>query len=76
MKGIHIAAFLLLLVGAVNWGLWGLFRLNLVENLLSPIPGAVMFIYILVGISGVYIGITHVKDCKICFERGNKRVKN
>lgn len=76
MRGIHVATFLLVIIGAINLGLGGLFRLNLIENLLSNIPGAVMFAYILIGISGVYIGITHVRDCKICFERVKKPIHN
>ncbi len=66
MRGIHIVAFLLVLIGAINWGLVGLFNLNLAESLLAFIPGFVTFFYILVGISGIYIGATHVGECKVC----------
>lgn len=47
-------AWLLVIVGAINWGLVGLSNLNLVTLLF----GAGMFtqiIYILVGVSGLYM---------------------
>lgn len=72
MRAIHVAAFLLVLIGSINWGLVGLFRLNLVEALTGSIPGLLTFIYILVGISGVYIGVTHVRECRECLLRGKK----
>ena len=54
MKSIKIIALTLTIIGAINWGLIGLFDLNLVtlifggsESLLTKI------VYILVGISGL-----------------------
>ncbi len=63
---LHMAAFLLLVVGGVNWGLVGLLHLNLVEMVLGSIPMLVMLVYILVGVSAVYIALTHKSDCKVC----------
>ncbi len=65
MKMLHMAAFLLVVVGALNWGLVGLFNYNLVESLLGGL-GLVKIVYILVGVSAVYIGVTHKSDCKVC----------
>lgn len=61
-----MVAILLVLVGALNWGLVGLFNLNLVTTLLGTMPGAETVVYTLIGLSAVYVGIGHKKDCKIC----------
>jgi len=66
MKMLHMAAFTLVIVGAVNWGLVGLFNFNLVNTILASVPGVEQIVYILVGASGVYIGATHMSDCKVC----------
>lgn len=66
MRAIHVLAFLLVLIGGLNWGLVGLFRLNVIELIAPPIPGFLNFVYILVGVSAVYIGVTHVKGCREC----------
>lgn len=72
MRVVHIVAFLLVIIGAINWGLIGLFRLNLVEGLVDFIPGLLTFTYILIGISAIYIGVTHVRQCRECLQRVKK----
>lgn len=65
MKWLHIISFILVIVGALNWGLVGLFGFNLVSSIL----GAGMLtnlIYVLVGLAGLYLAFTHMKDCKMC----------
>lgn len=52
MKGLQQVANILVVVGALNWGLVGLFNYNLVESLLGGL-GIVNIVYILVGLSGV-----------------------
>lgn len=66
MKTLHMATFALVVVGAVNWGLVGLLNLNLVEALFGSIGGLTKLVYVLVGVSGVYLGSTHMSDCKVC----------
>ncbi len=66
MKGLHMVAFLLVVVGALNWGLVGLFNYNLVSALLGTWPGVEKLVYVLVGLSAVYVLVTHKGDCKIC----------
>lgn len=46
-------AHLLVIVGALNWGLVGAFNFNLVETLLGAWPMVVKVVYILVGLSGL-----------------------
>ena len=45
--------FILLVVGALNWGLIGAFNYNLVESLLGAWPVLVTIVYLLVGIAGL-----------------------
>lgn len=61
-----MAAFTLLVVGGLNWGLWALFNFNLVNTILGAWPVVEKLVYILVGASAVYIAATHMNDCKIC----------
>lgn len=66
MKALHMVSFVLVVVGALNWGLVGLFNLNLVMMLLGSWPMVEKAVYVLVGLSAVYLLVTHKKDCKIC----------
>lgn len=56
----HYLAFILVIVGALNWGLVGIggfmeTNLNLVNMLLGAWPAVEWAVYILVGLSGVYL---------------------
>ncbi len=66
MKSLHIIAFTLTVIGALNWGLVALFDFNLVLVLLGSWPMVVKAAYVLIAVSAVYIFITHKADCKIC----------
>ncbi len=55
MKMIDMAALLIGVIGCINWGLIGIANFNLVEFLFGSIPFLVMVIYLLVGISGIYL---------------------
>lgn len=68
MKGLHAITFVLVIVGALNWGLVGLFDYNLVESLIGSWPGLMKIVYVLVGVSAVYLVATHKADCKMCAE--------
>lgn len=65
MKMLHMVAFTLVIVGALNWGLVGLFNFNLVTTILGA-TGLETIVYILVGASAVYLAMTHMNDCKTC----------
>lgn len=69
MKALHIATFTLTIVGALNWGLVGLFNFNVVSAIFGVASGLERLVYILVGLSAVYIGVTHMNDCKICSKK-------
>lgn len=65
-KLLHTVAFTLVLVGALNWGLVALLNFNLVTTLLGSWPTVVNVVYILVGVSAVYVALTHKEACKTC----------
>ncbi len=55
MKVINTATLLLVIVGALNWGLMGLFQIDLVATLFGgPQAALSRIVYILVGLSGLY----------------------
>lgn len=65
-KGLHSVAFLLLIVGGVNWLLVGLFNWD-IGALFGGMDAMVSkAIYILVGLSALYELATHGKNCKCC----------
>lgn len=66
MKELHMVAFALVIVGAVNWGLVGLFNYNLVNMLLGSMPSIEKLVYVLIGASAVYLAATHMSECKVC----------
>ncbi len=66
MKIVHTIAFILVVVGALNWLLVGLGDWNLVSMLLGKWAVVERAIYILVGISGILLVVTHKKDCGVC----------
>lgn len=69
MKALHMLTFILVIVGALNWGLVGLMNLNLVNLLFSSMAGVERIIYILVGLSAVYLAATHMSDCRMCAKK-------
>jgi len=61
-----MVTFTLTIVGALNWGLVGLFNTDVVALVLGAGSGLTRLVYVLVGLSAVYIAATHMKDCKTC----------
>ena len=66
MKGLHMIAFTLLIIGGLNWGLIALFGFDLVQTVFGAWPMLVKLVYVAVGVSTVYVVVTHKGDCKIC----------
>ena len=54
MKIIDKIALLLVIIGAINWGLIGIFNFNLVSTLFGDMSIISRIVYILVGISGLW----------------------
>jgi len=65
-KSLHMATYLLVVVGALNWGLMGLFDINLVSSLLGDGTMLEKIVYILVGLSAVIDVMMHMSYCKMC----------
>lgn len=60
---LKIASYILVLVGALNWGLVGLFNFDLVAAIFGDMTIVSRIIYILVGISAIISGITAYICC-------------
>ena len=54
MKIIDTIDLILVIVGAINWGLIGFFNFNLVDTIFGTMPIISRIIYALVGISGLW----------------------
>lgn len=55
MSPLATIAFILIIIGALNWGLVGLINFNVVSFLLGATSPATRIIYALVGLSGLYL---------------------
>jgi uncharacterized protein len=56
MKGLHVVALILVVVGAVNWGLVGVAQFDLVAALFGgPTSPVSRIIYTLVGLAGLVV---------------------
>ena len=66
MKALHMIAFILLVIGGLNWLL---FAFNPSWNLVAIVLGTgtlAMIVYILIGLSAIFEAIMHGKNCKTC----------
>jgi len=66
LKAIHIIAFILLVIGGLNWGLVGAFHFNLVMKIFGSISWLENLIYILVGLAALWELFTHRTNCRTC----------
>ncbi len=48
-------AIILVIIGGLNWGLFGIFRLDLVDAILNKISWLQNIVYVLVGLAAVYL---------------------
>jgi len=64
MKYAHMAAFTLLAVGGLAWGIYGLMGTDIVTSLLGASIAQIVFV--LVGIAAIYEVATHKWRCKEC----------
>ena len=54
MKIVDKIALVLIIIGAINWGLVGIFNFNLVDAIFGTMSIISRIIYALVGISGLW----------------------
>jgi len=70
MKGLHMTAFILLIIGGLNWLLVGLVGWD-IGSLFGGMGAALSrLIYVLVGLAALWELFTHKKGCKHC-EKGS-----
>ena len=62
---VHMVAFVLLVVGGLNWLLVGVFEFNLVESIFGT-GTLTTVVYVLVGLSALYELVTHKSHCTVC----------
>lgn len=72
-KWLHIIAFVLVIVGAIDLGLFGIIPasntgqgFDILYAIFGFSPTLLEVIYLLIGVSGVYLVVTHRGDCKVC----------
>jgi len=68
---IHSIAWILVMVGGLNWLLVGLGGFmgsdwNLVHFILGSVPALEWLVYVLVGVSAVYEVVMHKTTCRNC----------
>lgn len=51
---LDIVALILIIIGAINWGLIGFFRFDLIASLFGQLSAISRIIYAIVGIAGLY----------------------
>ena len=61
MKIINWIALVLVIIGALNWGLVGLVRFDLVFLILGPMTAATRAVYVLISIAGIYLAVMSKK---------------
>lgn len=66
MQAIKVITYILVLIGALNWGLVGLFNINLVALIFGDMTLLARIVYILVGLSAIIYAAMSYKDV---FER-------
>ncbi len=54
-RGFDYTALVIAVIGAINWGLIGIFRLDLVRMIFGDMTWISRIIYVLVGLSGLYL---------------------
>ncbi len=63
----HMAAFILLIVGGINWLLVGVFGSDIGDFLFGGMDAPLSrLIYVLVGVAALYEVATHKKGCGVC----------
>lgn len=55
IKWLDMIALIVSIIGAVNWGLIGIFRLDLVAYIFGDMSWLSRIIYVIVGLCGLYL---------------------
>ena len=71
MKVLHSIAFILVVIGGLNWLLVGVVGWDIGSYLGGMDSFVSKVIYILVGLSAILLVATHKKDCRNCTASGS-----
>ena len=63
IKWLDVTAIIITFIGAINWGLIGLFEFDLVAYIFGDMSWLSRIIYVLVGIFGLYLLTFFSKIC-------------
>lgn len=75
MKGLHITALVLVIIGALNWGLVGLFQYDLVAALFGgPDAPLSRIVYTVVGLAGIVLAATSAKMIPAAGQQQGQRI--
>lgn len=67
MKGLHMVSFILLVVGGLNWLVFGLFGQDIVGRIVGGMDSSIAkLVYIVVGLAAIAEIATHKNTCKMC----------
>jgi uncharacterized membrane protein YuzA (DUF378 family) len=72
MKGVHAIAFILLIIGGLNWLLVGVVGWDISHYFGGMASTLARVIYVLVGLSAIVEVLTHKKSCKACDPAGTQ----
>jgi len=66
MRVIRFIILVLILIGAINWGLWGVFQYDIIQDIFgSDQSGWARAAYIIIGIAGI-LGISFIFSRGTC----------
>lgn len=66
MKWVHMAAYILVMAGALNWLLVGAFQWDVSMLVGGPTALLPRVLFVVIGLAGVYVALTHKKECSEC----------
>jgi len=66
MKSLHMVAFILLVIGGLNWLLVGVAGWDIGELFGGQGEVISRVIYVLVGLAAIYEVATHKANCRVC----------
>lgn len=72
-KIIHMVTFILVIVGGINWLILGVSGWEIGELFGGQNAMISRVLYILVGLSAIYLFATHKSDCKTCAGMGKPK---
>ena len=65
-SGLHMISYMLVIIGALNWLLLGLFNWEISALLGGPTALISRIVFIVIGLAAIYEVATHKSNCKQC----------